>query len=169
MSLEKTLAKIFNLNEQNWLKHSNPVSVYTRYLVLPFLSAPIYFRYELGNIWWVFFVLAILWMFINPVLFPKPKSTKNWASRCVLGERVYAKRKELNLPEHHQSPIFVLSNLLAFIGFVLTFYAAYYDEGKLMILSILLASLAKTWFLDRMVWLYLECKHLDPEFESWDY
>jgi len=42
--------------------------------------------------------LSILWMFFNPVVLSKPKSTKNGASKCVLGERVYLNRDEVPLP-----------------------------------------------------------------------
>jgi hypothetical protein len=37
MTLENQIAKFFNLEEDNWMKHANPWSVWTRFATLPFL------------------------------------------------------------------------------------------------------------------------------------
>ena len=37
MTLERKIAKLFNLKIRNWIKHANPWSVGTRYSVLPII------------------------------------------------------------------------------------------------------------------------------------
>jgi len=95
MTLERKIANAFNLTDENWMKHANPVSVWTRYSVLPIIVIAFWSRIWIG--WWCLIpgVLALLWMFFNPVVFKKPKSTKNWASKAVLGERVYLNRDKV--------------------------------------------------------------------------
>ena len=80
------------MSDENWMKHANPVSVWTRYSVLPIIVIAFWSRRWIG--WWCLLpgCIAILWMFLNPVMFKKPISTKNWASKAVLGERVYLDR-----------------------------------------------------------------------------
>ncbi len=37
MTVERKIAKIFNLTDDNWMRHANPYSVWTRYSVLPII------------------------------------------------------------------------------------------------------------------------------------
>jgi hypothetical protein len=69
---ETRLAKLFGLHGDNWLRHANPVSVWTRFAVLPLLAISIWSRDWIG--WWslVPIVLSLVFMMINPLLFPKP-------------------------------------------------------------------------------------------------
>ncbi|MGM0478454.1 MAG: DUF6653 family protein [Bacteroidota bacterium] len=78
MTLERKIAKAFNLTHDNWMKHSNPWSVWTRYSVLPIIVFAFWSRIWIG--WWCLVpagVISLLWMFFNPVFFKKPKSTRN--------------------------------------------------------------------------------------------
>ncbi|MBX9255391.1 hypothetical protein H1Q63_15855 [Desmonostoc muscorum CCALA 125] len=49
---------------------------------------PVWSRVWLG--WWSLIpvTIAVLWMWLNPRIFPKPQSTYHWISKGVLGERV---------------------------------------------------------------------------------
>ena len=38
-----------------------------------------------------------------------------------------------------------------------------------VILGIVMAYLGKSWYLDRMVWLYEDMKEKNEEYKSWDY
>ena len=40
-------------------------------------------------------------MVVNPLLFPTPRSTRNWASKGVFGERIWADRNTVELPDRH--------------------------------------------------------------------
>lgn len=169
MTLERKLSKIFNLTDENWMKHANPWSVWTRYTVLPLIVIAFWSRLWIG--WWCLIpgLLSLLWMFFNPVFFKKPASTKNWASKAVLGERVYLNRDKIALPKHHQSPIFKLLNSIASVGMLLSIWAVVNYHVWAASIGVLLAIIGKSWFLDRMVWLYEDMKNEDETYKSWEY
>lgn len=120
-TLEEVIAKVFSMSDEVWERHANPLSVWTRYSVLPVLVWAFWSRVWLG--WWsvVCVGAAFFWVWFNPRMFCKPNSTKNWASKAVLGERVWLNRKEVQLPEHHK----ILPNILsgvASVGMMLCIY-----------------------------------------------
>lgn len=103
VTTDAKLARLFGLKGEGWLRHANPISVWTRFAVLPMLALSIWSRTWIG--WWslVPIALSLVFMIINPVLFPKPRSTKNWASKGVFGERIWADRTKVELPEQYRS------------------------------------------------------------------
>ena len=74
------------------MRHANPCSVITRFAVLPMLALSVWSRDWIG--WWclVPVALSLVFLMVNPLLFAPPRSTRNWASKGVFGERVYADR-----------------------------------------------------------------------------
>ena len=50
MTLERKIAKLFKLTDENWMKHANPWSVWTRYSVLPIIVLAFWSRVWIG--WW---------------------------------------------------------------------------------------------------------------------
>ena len=101
MTLERKIAGLFKLDDDNWMRHANPISVWTRYSVLPVIVLAFWSREWIG--WWCLVpgLVSLLWLFFNPILFKKPKSTKNWASKAVLGERVFLNRDNVPIPDNH--------------------------------------------------------------------
>ncbi|RXJ54179.1 hypothetical protein CRV04_12385 [Candidatus Marinarcus aquaticus] len=169
MTFEKRLSKLFQLDDTTWMRHANPLSVWTRYSVLPFIILACWSRETLGT-WSAFLVmLSVLWMFLNPLIFSKPKSTKNWASKSVLGERIYLNRDKLEIPLHHRTKLYHLLHLLSLLGVGICIYAIIYYSVWAALLGIALTYLSKSWFLDRMVWLYEDMKESDEKFKSWEY
>jgi len=118
MTFEQKVASVFRLDDENWMRHANPASVWTRFTVLPLLILAFWSRAWLG--WWAVIpvALAVAWTFLNPVVFPRASTTDNWASKGVLGERVWANRDNVPVPEHHRR-VPNLLNALAGIGMVL--------------------------------------------------
>lgn len=169
MTFERKIAKVFHLTDENWKKHSNPWSVWTRYSVLPIIVLAFWSRIWIG--WWCLVpgIISILWMFFNPVFFSKPKSTKNWASKSVLGERVYLNRDIIDIPEHHKTPLIKILNIVSSIGMILAIWSIVYYSIWGAILGVCLAYLGKSWFLDRMVWLYEDMKGEVEEYRNWEY
>ena len=110
MTLEKQIAKAFNLKGDNWMKHANPWSIWTRFATVPFLVLAIWSRVWLG--WYSLFPIGILiiWIFINPTLFKKPKNFDNWGSKSVLGEKYWANRKNKPVPTHHKYACLYIDN-----------------------------------------------------------
>ena len=131
--------KLFGLEGDKWMRHSNPVSVWTRFAVLPLLALAIWSREWIG--WWSLaaVALALVFMMVNPLLFPPPRSTRNWASKGVLGERIWSDRSKVEL------------DLLAVVA------------------GLLVTQAAKAWFIDRMVLLFDDMKSRVPEYAAWDY
>jgi hypothetical protein len=108
-------------------------------------------------------------MFFNPVLFKKPKSTKNWASKAVLGERVFLNRDKIKIPEKHDIPLHNILNGLSSAGLLLSIWSTIYFSVWGAVLGIAVAYLGKSWFLDRMVWLYEDMKNDNETYRSWEY
>ena len=50
MTLERKIAGLFKLTDENWMKHANPMSVWTRYSVLPIIVLAFWSRVWIG--WW---------------------------------------------------------------------------------------------------------------------
>ena len=169
MTFERKLAGLFNLNDENWMKHSNPLSVWTRFSVLPLIVLSFWSRQWLG--WWCVLpvVASLFWMFFNPVVFDKPKSTKNWASKSVLGERVYLNRDNVKIPKIHNTPLLAILNGLSALGLLMTIWSTVHFSLLGVIMGVMLTIIGKIWFLDRMVWLYEDMKDDNKVYKSWEY
>jgi hypothetical protein len=167
MTFERKIAYLFRLTEENWMKHANPWSVWTRYSVLPVIILAFWSRVWIE--WWsvIPVILSLAWLFFNPVLFKKARSTKNWASKSVLGERVWLNRDKRDIPQHHKTLPSIL-NGISFIGMLLSIWAIVMLSVWPAIVGMSLVFLGKSWYLDRMVWLYEDMKHV-PEYENWLY
>ncbi|MEP0911521.1 hypothetical protein NDI45_11410 [Leptolyngbya sp. GB1-A1] len=168
MTVERKIANTFHMDEETWARHANPWSVWTRFTVLPILILVIWSRVWLG--WWslVPIAIALFWMWINPRIFAKPQSTNHWASKSVLGERVWLNRDTVPVPEHHQRVPNVLS-LVSVIGMAVVIWGLVTLDGCLTLLGCALVYLSKLWFLDRMVWLYEDMRQAHPQYQSWLY
>lgn len=169
MTFERKIANIFNLNHQNWMRHANPMSVWTRYTVLPIIVLAFWSRIWIG--WWCLIpvLLSVLWMFLNPIVFKAPNSTKHWASKAVLGERVYLNRDKIPLPEHHQTNLYPILHSISSLGLIVAIWGVVIYSSWAAIVGIVLAYIGKSWFLDRMVWLYEDMKTQHEEYRGWEY
>jgi len=156
------------MTDDVWARHANPWSVWTRYTTMPALALSVWSRVWIG--WWAVipFVAALIWVYINPRIFSKPSTTKSWTSRAVLGERVWLNRKEVPVPQHHYKIINFLTAVSS-IGAIICVYGLIVLSLWPTVFGIVLVFLGKTWFLDRMVWMYEEMKNDNPEYQSWLY
>jgi Family of unknown function (DUF6653) len=167
MGIEHRVANLFNMTEENWECHANPLSVWTRYLTLPLLAGIVWSRCWLG-IWCLIPLgLSFIWVWINPRCFPKPKTTKSWASKATLGERVWLNRNNIPIPKHQSRMPNALA-VCAALGIIPLLYGLYYFDLSLTLWGLFFINVFKTWFLDRVVLLYEEMKH-KPEYASWEY
>lgn len=48
MTIEGKIADLFNLTDENWMKHANPWSVWARYSVLPLIVIVFWSRLLIG-------------------------------------------------------------------------------------------------------------------------
>lgn len=127
------------LSEKTWARHANAWSGWTRVLSMPILALGLYFHN--------FFILglAVVWLVINPMVFPKPKNVNNWMSRGVLGEQEYfkdGKKLKYDLP--------TLLNILNIPVFSAFIYYGWNQNLEALILSGFLVMTIKFWFIDRM-------------------
>ncbi len=119
MTLEEKISKTFNLTGDNWLKHANPWSVWTRFATLPFLVLAVWSRAWIGWYSLIPIIVLIVWLIVNPILFRKAKNINNWASKSVLGEKYWAARKKNPVPKHHYQVIRILTVLQSLGGVIL--------------------------------------------------
>jgi hypothetical protein len=169
MTPDQNTLKTHHQSEEIWLKHCNPLCVWTRYIALAASIIIFWSRKWIG--WWCVppGIFSLLWMFFNPLLFRKPHSTKNWASKTVLGERVFLNRDKITIPEKHNIPLHAILTIISSTGIILVIWSVVYYSFWGVILGVVLAYLGKSWFLDRMVWLYEDMKNENEIYKSWDY
>ena len=167
-TLESRIAGLFSMSDETWERHANPWSVWTRFTVLPILVLAIWSRAWIGFWAWGLIAIAIAWAWINPRIFSKPPSTNNWASKAVLGERVWMNRKGLPVPEHHRLAPNLLS-LLSGVGSLFLIWGLWRLQAWPTMFGAVLIYAGKVWFLDRMVWLYEDMRTTTEEYSRWLY
>ena len=146
-----------SMDDDAWTRHANPMSVYSRFSCLPLLVLAIWSRVWLG-LWCLLpIALAVFWTWLNPRLFDPPESLDSWASRGVLGERRFLERATRPIPEPHQRMAHRLTALSG-IGMLMLVYGLIALDLRATLSGLLLAILAKLWFVDRMVWLEQEMR-----------
>ena len=166
---DRKVAKLFGLEGESWMKHANAASVWTRFSVVSLLALAIWSREWIG-IWCLIPIgLSIAWMFVNPLLFDVPESTRNWASRSVLGERIWVDRDKVDSPSSSARGRVAVANAYSTIGMGLLAFGLI-DLNLLAVpTGILITHGGKAWYLDRVQLLFAEMKDSKPEYASWDY
>ncbi|WP_322517759.1 DUF6653 family protein [Rhodopseudomonas palustris] len=156
------------LSDETWKRHANPWSVWTRYAAFPVLIAAIWSRAWLG--WWALapIGLTIAWLAYNPRAFPPPASTDNWASKAVLGERIWVALQRDEVPAQHRIVPGVAAGI-SMAGLPFLAWGLIVFDLAVTALGMTIVMLAKTWFVDRMVWLFEDMKDQRPEYRSWLY
>jgi Family of unknown function (DUF6653) len=168
-AFERRVAGLFGLKGDNWLRHANPLSVWTRFAVVPLLALAIWSRDWIG--WWSLAAVAavLAFMMVNPLLFGEPRSTRNWASKSVFGERIWSERDKVELPpQFRASKVPNVTTALQVAGLAVMAYGLVRLDWLAVVSGVLLAQTAKAWFLDRMVLLFEDMKARDPAYAAWE-
>ena len=166
---KNTVARAFGLKGDAWMRHANPVSVWTRFLALPMIVISVWSRDWIGWLSLLPIALSVVWMAINPLFFAKPRSTRNWASRGVLGERVWAEGDKASFPRQFQSKSTTVAAVYQSIGMVLLGYGLWVLDPLAALAGLLVVQGGKAWYIDRMVLLFEDMKGRNAEYASWDY
>ena len=164
------LARLFGLRGETWLRHANPVSVWVRFAVLPLIVLSIWSRRWIGR--WSLLPLgaSLVFTVVEPLLFPPPRSTRNWASRGVFGERIWADRDTVDLPEDFRSSAVPNTTYaFQFAGLAILARGLVVFDLKSVVGGLLLVQCAKAWFIDRMVLLFRTMAARDPRYASWEH
>lgn len=166
MNLPRNVARAFRLEGEAWFRHANPWSAWTRAATMPFLVLAIWSRVWLG--WWSLAPIGVLiiWIYLNPLLFARPRSLHHWASRAVLGERLWTERRFPPGQRLHRILPRVLS-IIAAGGTLALIVGLVRLDIVLTSAGMCVAYLAKFWFLDRMVWLYEDVAREAPDVAAW--
>ena len=152
MKWARVSEKAMRMSDATWQRHANPWSGWTRVVTLPLLAIAAWSRLWIG--WWALLPLAtvLLWVWINPRLFPVPKSTDNWMSQGVLGERIWLAHEPGTIPGHHRRVVRILIGISAG-GSILFLLGLLLLDLTMTLVGMSIAMLAKLWLLDRMVWI----------------
>ena len=165
MTIERKIAGAFALDDGTWRRHANPWSVLLRNTVLPLLVIACWSRLWLGWYAIVPIILALLWAWYNPRIFPVPASFDPWASKAVLGERVWLNRDRVPVPAHHRRVPNILS-AVAGAGMLVVFWGILFYDLWPVVSGMALVYCGKLWYLDRMVWIWEEMKDATPEYRG---
>lgn len=153
MARQDPFTTLMAMDGATWQRHANPWSVWTRIPLLTAVSLAVYFRAELGLWLWPILGLVAIWTFVNPRAFPPPASTDSWATRGVLGERIWLDREAVPIPRHHARWALGLSLASGACLLPLAWGLIALDPWATAF-GALGASAMKLWFVDRMAWLY---------------
>ncbi len=151
--------KLMGMSESSWERHANPLSVYSRIFSFPFFA----FAFWSYHIWGlvpaiIFAFLVSFWIWMNPRVFGIPKTTNNWASKVTFGERIWLRHDRNDLPKWH-SRLFINTLLgVSGLGFFGMAYFTYIKDFGMFLFFSSLCFFGKTWYCDRMAWLYEDMK-----------
>jgi len=123
-----------------WKRHANPISGWSRVFTAPFIFLIVWFHL------WYLLIPLVIWVVINPILFPEAKNLDNWASKSVLGERYWTKNIKLDFN--------LTLNILSGTFFVPALIYIYFNDFWPAIFFSVLSFIFKMWFCDRMAMLY---------------
>jgi hypothetical protein len=169
ISRGKKIAGAFGLKGENWMRHANPASVWTRFGVLPLLAGSIWSRKWIGRRCLIPLALSSVWLVVNPLFFRPPRSTKNWASKAVFGERIWVEGDRSVLPDRFRSVVPTVASGYQLIGLAPLAYGLVALKATPTVAGVLIVQGGKLWYLDRMVLLFEEMKTRDTEYARWEY
>lgn len=154
--------RTMGMSEDDWQRHANPQSVYSRISILPLMTVAILSRVWLG--WWALLPVGICvaWTWWNPRAFGPPATLDSWAARGVLGERLFLNRHNRPVPAHHARWAKVLAAVSA-LGIPPWIYGLWQIDAGMILFGLCLLMGGKLWFLDRMVWLHQDMRQTDAE------
>jgi hypothetical protein len=166
---EARVADLFGLRGDVWMRHANPGSVWTRFTCVSLIVIAVWSRTWIGWYCLIPIAAAIAWMWFNPRVFGVPTSTRNWASRAVFGERIWADRRSTHIPDQFRSRVPNLANAYSCIGLAMLVYGVVAFDLWLTIAAIVIVHGGKLWYMDRMVLLFEDMKQRDDTIASWEY
>ncbi len=160
--LGRVTQRAMGMSDAVWQRHVNPWSYWTRVPVLPLIGLAIWSRVWIG--WWCLIPISILavWVWLNPRVFPPPKTVDNWMSQGVLGERIWLAGEAGSIASHHRRVIQALVAVSGSGAMVMIAGLAIL-QPTLAVAGCSISVLGKLWFIDRMVWLYRDQESTQAE------
>lgn len=87
MTMTDARGGIARLRRAVFVRHSHPLSAWSRWATMPLVLVPLWTRQ------WVHVVPIATWFIANPIIFGRPRSTRSFASRAMLGEELWMTEK----------------------------------------------------------------------------
>ncbi|WP_211854817.1 DUF6653 family protein [Plastoroseomonas hellenica] len=148
MTILRAIAGLFRMSDETWRRHANPWSVYTRFAAIPAMIVAIWSRVWIG--WWALLpvLLVIVWLLLNPHVFPPVQQPKGWAARGIYGEKLWLDGGP-DLPAGHRAVLRWLA-IPAVAGFALLAFGLAWLQPWPTVFGATLIILAQLWRIDRL-------------------
>jgi hypothetical protein len=155
MGTANAAVKTFGLNEENWKKHANPWSVWSRMAAFVVMIAAIFARELFG--WWTlaFIGAGIIFMFLNTRIFPGVDQPRRWDEKGIYGEKLWTLKDEA--AAGHRKAINLLIGI-AGIGLPIMVYGLIVVEAWPTVFGLSLVFVSQLWQIDRFVAIYDEAQ-----------
>ena len=161
MSTLARFVKSAGMTDEAWLRHANSWSVYTRFAAIPAGILAIWSRTWLG--WWALIpvALVIIWLWLNPHVFPAVKEPRSWAAKGIYGEKLWLNEPD-SVPPGCRS---VLRWLIipAVAGILLLVWGLVQLDLWPTIFGATLVTLTQLWRIDRFGRVYEERQGADAD------
>jgi hypothetical protein len=146
------IARAFRMSDDAWQRHANPWSVWTRFAAIPLMIVAIWSRVWLG--WWCLVPIGavIVWLWLNPFVFPAVQTPTAWAAKGIYGEKLWLNRRD-RIPREYRRVLRLLIPVGA-AGFALLAYGLVRLEMWPTVFGASLIVLGQLWRIDRMGLLY---------------
>ena len=144
------------MTEEVWRRHANPWSVYTRFAAIPAMILAVWSRAWIG--WWALVPVAavVVWLWLNPRVFPAVAEPKSWAAKGIYGERLWLTEPSRVPPACRAVLRWLMVPALA--GLVLLLWGLVLLQPWPTVFGAALIVLAQLWRIDRLGLLYEEDK-----------
>jgi hypothetical protein len=142
------------MTDEAWRRHANPWSIYTRFAAIPAMILAIWSRVWIGGWALVPVAVVVVWLWLNPHVFPPVTRPRNWASKGIYGEKLWLLDRS-QVPQEHRA-ILRLLIALGLIGFVLMGRGLWKLRLWPTVFGATLVAVAQLWRIDRMGILYEE-------------
>ncbi|ALV28452.1 DUF6653 family protein [Pannonibacter phragmitetus] len=155
------------MNAKIWQRHASGWSVWTRFATLPVLLLAVWSHSMIGLPGALAATsLVLIWLWLNPRLFPPPRRTDRWHVRATFGERIWLNRMFVPIPAEMSRTALALS-LLAGAGFIMALWGAAENMLALTLGGTALTYAGKMAFLHQMTKLYARMKDSHPLYKAW--
>jgi hypothetical protein len=142
------IARACGMTDEAWRRHANPWSVYTRFVAIPAMILAIWSRAWIG--WWALMpvVGVIIWLGLNPRVFPAITEPRSWAAKGIYGEWLWL-REPSSVPRGLRAVLRWLL-ILALAGIVLLVWGLVQLQLWPTVFGATLIALAQLWRIDRL-------------------
>lgn len=152
MSVLKRYAQAAGMSDEAWKRHANPWSVWTRFAAIPLMILAIWSRTWIG--WWALVpvALVVVWLAVNPHVFPAVERPTSWTAKGIYGEKLWLHDRSLVTRDHRN--VLRLLTVTGLAGFGLLIWGVAALEIWPTVFGATLVTMGQLWRIDRLGQLY---------------